>query len=95
MTITISTAGDESAAWRIEAKIGAKAAVRPTVIPPSRVWELVQSLGEPKLTELVQSLLDDHRRTTQARADALAAQLSALQAELNSFPTSGLHRQQP
>ncbi len=87
--ITISTSGDDSASWRIEAKIGAKAAVRPTVIPPSRVWELVQSLREPKLTSLVQSLLDDHRRSTQARANALAAQLSALQEELNSFPADG------
>ena len=87
VTITISTAGDESAAWRIDARIGAKVAVRPTVVPPSRVWEIVQSLGDPKLTELVQTLLDDHRRNTQARADALAAQLSALQAELNSFPS--------
>lgn len=86
VTITISTAGDESAAWRIEARIGARAAVRPTVIQPSRVWEIVQSLGEPKLTEVVQALLADHRRSTQARADALAAELSHLQAELNSFP---------
>ncbi len=86
VTITISTAGDESAAWRIEARIGVRAAVRPTVIPPSRVWEIVQSLGEPKLTEVVQTLLEDHRRSTQARADALAAELSSLQAELNSFP---------
>lgn len=89
MTITISTAGDESAAWRIDARIGAKVAVRPTVVPPSRVWEIVQSLGEPKLTELVQTLLDDHRRSTQARADVLAAELSTLQAELNSFPSQG------
>ncbi|SDO22633.1 hypothetical protein SAMN04515671_0213 [Nakamurella panacisegetis] len=86
VTITISTTGDESAAWRIDARIGAKVAVRPTVVAPSRVWEIVQSLGEPKLTELVQTLLDDHRRSTQARADALAAELSALQAELSSFP---------
>jgi hypothetical protein len=86
VSITISTAGDESASWRIEAKIGAKTAVRPTSIPPSRVWEIVQSLGEPRLTDLVQHLLDDHRRSTQAKADALAAQLSALQAELRTFP---------
>lgn len=86
VSITISTSGDESASWRIEAKIGAKTAVRPTPIPPTRVWEIVQSLGEPKLTTMVQSLLDDHRRATQARADALAAELSALQAELKSFP---------
>jgi hypothetical protein len=88
VTITISTVGDEAAAWRIDARIGARAAVRSTVIPPSRVWEIVQSLGEPKLTEVVQTLLEDHRRSTQARADALAAELSDLQAELNSFPTN-------
>ncbi len=86
VTITISTSGDESAVWRIEAKIGAKAAVRPTVIPPSRVWDIVFSLGDPKLSSLVKSLLDDHRRSTQSRADALAAELAALQDELKSFP---------
>ncbi len=86
MSIVISTTGDESASWRIEAKIGARVAVRPTSIPPTRVWEIVQSLGEPKLTSLVQNLLEDHRRSTQAKADALAAQLSALEAELRTFP---------
>ncbi len=86
VSITISTAGDESAAWRIEARIGAKVAVRPTVVPPSRVWEIVQTLGEPRLTDVVQTLLEDHRRSTQARADALAAELAGLRAELNSFP---------
>jgi len=88
VTITISTAGDENALWQIEAKIGARTAVKPTVIAPSRVWEIVQSLGETKLTELVQALLGDHRRTTQARADALAAELSVLHLELSSFPAA-------
>lgn len=86
VAITISTDGDESAAWRIEARVGTRVTVRPTVVPPSRVWEIVQSLGEPKLTLFVQALLEDHRRSTQARADALAAQLSTLQAELSLFP---------
>lgn len=88
ITISISTAGDESAAWRIQATIGARTTIRPTTISPARVWEIVQSLGEPKLSELVRSLLDDHRRNTQARADALAAELSDLQAELKSFPVA-------
>lgn len=88
VTITISTAGDESAVWRLEVRIGARAAVRPTVVPPSRVWEIVDSLGDEKASSVVRSLLDDHRRTTQARADALAAQLSLLQDELNSFPAA-------
>lgn len=88
VTITISTAGDESAVWRLEVRIGARAAVRPTVVPPSRVWEIVDSLGDEKASAVVRSLLDDHRRSTQARADALAAQLSLLQDELNSFPAA-------
>ena len=46
----------------------------------------MKSLEEPRLTSLVESLLDDHRRSTQARADALAAELSTLQLELMSFP---------
>ena len=86
VAITISTVGDESAVWRVEAKIGVRSAVRPTVVPPSAVWDIVRSLGEPRLTEVVRSLLEDHRRSTQARADALAAELSALRAELSSFP---------
>lgn len=86
VTITITTSGDESAVWSIDARIGAKAVVRPTAIPLTRVWELVQSLGEPQLSDLVRALLDEHRHSTQVRADALATQLSALQAELRSFP---------
>jgi len=86
VTITISTAGGESAAWRIEAKVGARTRIRPTTISPTRVWEIVQSLGDPELGELVQSHLHDHRRSIQARADAVAAELSALQAELKSYP---------
>lgn len=88
VTITISTSGDEAVTWRVDARIGAKAAVRPTPVSPSRVWEIVESLGEPKLTALVQSLLDEHRRSTQARADQLKAELAALQTELQSFPVS-------
>ncbi len=88
VTITISTSGDETVTWRIEARIGAKVAVRPTPVPPSRVWEIVESLGEPKLSALVQSLLEDHRRSTQARADQLAFELAALQTELESFPVA-------
>jgi hypothetical protein len=86
VTITISTAGGESAAWAIEAKVGARTTIRPTTISPTRVWEMVQSLGDPELTEIVQSHLHDHRRSIQARADAVAAELSALQAELESYP---------
>ncbi len=86
VTITVSTTGEDGATWQIEARIGVKAAVRPTQIPPSRVWEIVRTLDEPKLTAVVRSILDEHRRTTQARADALTAQLSALQSELRLFP---------
>lgn len=86
VTITIATAGDESAVWRLDVRIGARTAVRPTVVPPSRVWEIVESLGEEKVSSVVKSLLDDHRRATQARADALSAQLSLLQDELRLFP---------
>lgn len=86
VTITIATAGDESAVWRLDVRIGARTAVRPTVVPPSRVWEIVESLGEEKVSSVVKSLLDDHRRATQLRADALSAQLSLLQDELRLFP---------
>ena len=86
VTITIATAGDESAVWRLDVRIGARTAVRPTVVPPSRVWEIVESLGDEKASGVVKSLLDDHRRATQARADALSAQLSLLQDELRLFP---------
>ena len=84
--ITISTAGDESAVWQIEARIGTRTAVKPTIVPPSRVWEIVESLGDPKLTDLMQSLLTEHRRLAQARADSLTAELSALQEQLKGYP---------
>ncbi len=88
VSITISTSGDHSAVWRVEARIGARIAVRPTVVAPSRVWDIVESLGDEKLSSVVRSLLDDHRRATQARADSLVAQLSLLQDELKSFPAA-------
>ena len=88
VTITIATAGDESAVWRLDVRIGSRTAVRPTVVPPSRVWEIVESLGDEKVSGVVKGLLDDHRRATQARADALSAQLSLLQDELRLFPSA-------
>ena len=74
---------------KVRGVAGREAAGGPPGIPPGRVGSLVQALGEPKLTSLVQSLPDDHRRSTQARANALAAQLSALQEELSLFPDDG------
>lgn len=61
-------------------------AVRPTPVQAARVWELVRLLDNELLTTTVGAILEEHRRTTQARADALAAQLEAVRAELDSLP---------
>jgi hypothetical protein len=86
VTITVSTSGAEGAEWVLEAKIGARVAVRSTTVAASRVWDIVQTLGDEKLSAAVRSVLDEHRRAAQAKADALSAQLLAVQAELAGYP---------
>ncbi len=66
--------------------MGSRVAVRATPVPPARVAEIAGQLGEPRLIEVVTDLLAEHRRTVQAKADALAAELAAVRAELESYP---------
>jgi hypothetical protein len=55
-------------------------------VTPARVWELVQQLEEPTLITAVGGILDEQRKAAQARADALAAELAKVQAELEALP---------
>ena len=82
MTISISTSDSEPPQWRIEARVGARVAVKSTPVQAARVWELVTQLDN----ELLTTTVGEHRRTTQARADTLAAQLEVVRAELDSLP---------
>lgn len=86
VSITISTSDTEPPQWRIEARVGARAAVKSTPVPAARVWELITQLDNELLTTTVGAILEEHRRATQARADELAAQLKAVRAELDSLP---------
>jgi len=86
VSISISTSESEPPQWRIEARVGARVAVKSTPVQAARVWELVRQLDNELLTSTVGAILEEHRRTTQARADALAAQLEAVRAELDSLP---------
>jgi len=86
VSISISTSENEPLQWRIEARVGARVAVKSTPVQAARVWELVKQLDNELLTTTVGGILEEHRRSTQARADALAAQLDAVRAELDSLP---------
>ncbi|GAA1998652.1 hypothetical protein JL107_11685 [Nakamurella flavida] len=88
VSITVSTTADEPTQWRIDAKVGAKAVVRSEAVSAARVWDMVEGMRTPALTTAVGALLDEHRRLTQARAEALAAELAGVQAELDSLPAA-------
>ena len=86
VSISISTSENEPLQWRIEARVGARVAVKSTPVQAARVWELVKQLDNELLTATVGAILEEHRRSTQERADALVAQLEAVRAELDSLP---------
>jgi hypothetical protein len=88
VTITLSTDPDGAGGWKVEARVGARAVVRPTPVSPARVWDMVQGLENEQLTGAVQAHLAEHRRAAQQRADELAAQLAAVRAELDTLPPS-------
>jgi len=86
VAISIGTTDTDPPHWRLEAKVGAKVVVRNGSVPPARVWELVGMLGDETLTRAVGTVLDEQRQAAQPRADALAAELAAVQAELAELP---------
>ena len=86
VSISISTSESEPQ-WRVEAWVGSRVAVKPTPVQAARVWELVRQLDSELLSSTVGAILEEQRRTTQARADALAAELEVVRAELDSLPT--------
>ncbi|WP_420122751.1 DUF6319 family protein [Nakamurella sp.] len=86
VAISIGTTDTDPPQWRLEAKVGAKVVVRHGSVAPARVWELVGLLGDETLTRAVGTVLDEQRQAAQSRADALAAELAAVQAELAELP---------
>lgn len=86
VAISIGTTDTDPPQWRLEAKVGAKVMVRNGSVPPARVWELVGMLGDETLSRAVGTVLDEQRQAAQSRADALAAELAAVQAELAALP---------
>ena len=87
VSISISTSESEPSQWRVEAWVGSRVALKPTPVQAARVWELVRQLDSELLSSTVGAILQEQRRTTQARADALAAELEVVRAELDSLPT--------
>ncbi|MEP6559675.1 MAG: hypothetical protein ABJD68_01180 [Nakamurella sp.] len=86
VAITIATTDTEPTQWKIEARVGARVALRSGSVAPARVWELVRLLENEALTKAVGSILDDQRKAAQARADILAAELAQVRAELDALP---------
>ena len=86
VSISISTSESEPPQWRVEARVGSRVAVKPTPVQAARVWELVRQLDNELLSSTVGAILEEQRRTTQARADALAAELEVVRVELDSLP---------
>ncbi|MGS0686593.1 DUF6319 family protein [Nakamurella sp. GG22] len=86
VSITVATTSSEPVEWRIEARIGTKVAVRSAVVSPARVWEFVRLLDNDALSQAVGAILDEQRTAAQARADALAAELAQVRAELDALP---------
>ncbi len=89
VAISIGTTDADPPQWRLEARVGAKVVVRNGSVPPARVWELVGRLGDEALSRAVGTVLDEQRQAAQARADALAAELAAVRAELADLPQPG------
>ena len=83
--VTITVGSDDQGSWTVQAKVGAKVAVRSRPVSPARVAEIARQLGEPALIAAVDRLLEDNRRVVQARAQALADELAKVQAELDSY----------
>lgn len=86
VAISIGTTDTDPPQWRLEAKVGAKVVVRHGSVAPARVWELVGLLGDETLSRAVGTVLDEQRQAAQSRADALAAELAAVRAELAELP---------
>ncbi len=85
VTITISTTGVENTGWQVEARLGAKVMVKAAAVSPARAAQLVATLDNAALTEFVADVLAEHRAQAQARADRLAQELAAVQAELAEY----------
>ena len=86
ISITIATTDTDPTQWRIEARVGARVALRSGSISPARVWELVLGLDDATLTRAVGAILDEQRNAARARAEALTAELARVQAQLAALP---------
>lgn len=85
VSITISTTGVENTGWQVEARLGAKVVVKACPLSPARAAQLVAALDNASLTGFVADVLAEHRAQAQAKADRLAGELAAVQAELAEY----------
>ena len=56
---------------------------------PARVWDMVQTLQNETLSRAVGVILAEQRAAAEARAEALAAELATVRAELAALPNAG------
>ena len=67
------------------ASAGARVLVRPTPVDPAAASAVAELLATPAVSALVGEIVDRARAEAEARVEALAAQLAAAEAELQSF----------
>ena len=86
MSISIATADTDPPQWRLDVRVGSRAAVRAATLSGAQVWRLVEALGDDGVTAAVTAVLTEQRLAAVRRADALTAELAAVRAELDSLP---------
>jgi hypothetical protein len=81
VSVTLASAG---ASWSVSAQRGARTVVKNAPVPPGVVSAVAELLGLPAVGEAVAAVNDAALQEAEARAAALRAELSALEAELDS-----------
>jgi len=71
--------------WSVAAASGARTLLRPQPVEPGAAVALVDALDTPAVSALVADIVDKARVEAVARVEALAAQLAAAEAELQSY----------
>jgi len=74
--------------WTVTASSGARTLLRPQPVDPGAAVALTAVLDTPAVSALVAEIVDKGRQEASARVEALAQQLAAAEAELQSYATA-------
>ena len=85
--ITVVTVEPDHEQWQAEVEVDGKVAGRPVPVSPAQVWSLVGQLGVPAAERAVGQALSVHRERARQRAEQLAKELAAAEADLARYPT--------